>query len=141
MPEPRAPRDAETGAAESLCDTLYYDGRCPLCASEIASLGRVRGNALMLVDIHDSDGDTPPRDALLRTLHLRRADGEWLTGADANVAAWEGTARGRVLRVLRWPVLRGIVDVVYARWAHWRYRRLYGDSTGTHTVAPDAGNR
>lgn len=108
------------------CDTLYYDGRCSLCAAEIESLRRARDGSLALVDIHAADGDLPPRDLLLRTLHLRRADGQWLTGADANVAAWEGTDRGRLLRVLRWPVLRRAVDAVYALWARWRYRRLYG---------------
>lgn len=114
------------------CDTLYYDGRCPLCAAEIAQLRERRGDALQLVDIHAVDSeatpnDLPAQDTLLRTLHLRRANGAWLTGADANVTAWEGTARGRLLRILRWPILRPVVDRVYHYWALWRYRRLYGD--------------
>jgi predicted DCC family thiol-disulfide oxidoreductase YuxK len=127
-------------------DTLYYDGQCPLCAAEIDQLQRIRGEHLRLVDIHTLDGETacgdarcgegvaaaapdgaaPDRDSLLRTLHLQRADGRWLRGADANVAAWDGTGRGRVLRVLRWPLLRHVVDLAYALWARWRYRRLYG---------------
>lgn len=108
-------------------DTLYYDGRCSLCADEIEQLRRERGAALALVDIHaaDSEPDLPERDTLLRTLHLRRRDGSWLRGADANVAAWEGTPRWRWLRPLRWPLLRHVVDAVYALWARWRYRRLY----------------
>ena len=95
-------------------DTLYYDGRCSLCADEIEQLRRERGAALALVDIHaaDSEPDLPERDTLLRT-------------ADANVAAWEGTPRWRWLRPLRWPLLRHVVDAVYALWARWRYRRLY----------------
>lgn len=142
---PVAPVDGRPDA----CDTLYYDGQCPLCAAEIEALRRTRGNHLRLVDIHettskDTDAggqdpddvepaaatvgpeDHPSRDALLRTLHLRRADGSWLRGADANVAAWEGTQRGRLLRVLRWPLVRHVVDLGYAVWARWRYRRLYG---------------
>jgi len=112
-------------------DTLYYDGQCSLCAAEIDALREMRGAGLALVDIHEAPPaaaktDSPSPDELLRTLHLRRADGRWLRGADANVAAWEGTRRGRLLRVLRWPVLRHAVDLVYALWAHWRYRRLYG---------------
>ena len=135
MPEGPAREGAEP-ALRTDCDTLYYDGRCSLCAAEIASLAQVRGASLNLVDIHgeqDRAGDTPSRDTLLRTLHLRRADGAWLTGADANVAAWEGTTRGRLLRILRWPVLRPVVDIVYARWARWRYRRLYdADAAPAH---------
>ena len=113
-------------------DTLYFDGQCPLCAGEIQQLREKRGDALALVDIHtlpegsEHDGVGPCPDALLRTLHLRRGDGQWLTGADANVAAWEGTRQGRFMQALRWPVLRPIVDVIYRLWAQWRYRRLYG---------------
>jgi predicted DCC family thiol-disulfide oxidoreductase YuxK len=132
VPENPVPQREPTGNG---VDTLYYDGQCPLCAAEIDALRDTRGPGLALVDIHevqpmdlhDTDGDSPPtHDELLRTLHLRRADGEWLKGADANVAAWEGTRRGRILRALRWPLLRPVVDRVYALWARWRYRRLYG---------------
>jgi predicted DCC family thiol-disulfide oxidoreductase YuxK len=122
---------AETAAptARACADTLYYDGQCPLCSAEIEALHTARGEALRLVDIHSlpaATSDLPAADALLRTLHLRRGDGQWLRGADANAAAWEGTLRGRLLRVLRWPLLRLPVDAAYAGWARWRYRRLYG---------------
>jgi predicted DCC family thiol-disulfide oxidoreductase YuxK len=108
------------------CDTLYYDGQCSLCAAEIDSLRRERGAQLALVDIHSLQTPVEERDSLLRTLHLRRADGSWLRGADANVAAWEGTPKARLLGVLRWPFLRHVVDLGYRAWAAWRYRRLYG---------------
>lgn len=127
---PHAPGDSSVDAAAGNCasDTLFYDGRCPLCASEIELLRKIRGPALKLVDIHHMpDGDdTPTKDQLLRVLHLRRADGSWLTSADANVVAWEGTLHGKLLSVLRWPLLRHLADGVYALWARWRYRRLYG---------------
>ena len=107
---------------------LYYDGRCPLCLREMDRLGRLKSEQLQLADIHSlpADKDFPHKDTLLRTLHLRLPDGRWLTGADANVAAWQYTSRGHWFRWLRWPPLRPIVDRVYAAWAHWRYRRLYG---------------
>jgi predicted DCC family thiol-disulfide oxidoreductase YuxK len=125
-----APDDSAVDAAAGNCarDTLFYDGRCPLCASEIEQLRKTRGPALKLVDIHQmpEGDDTPTKDQLLRVLHLRRADGSWLTSADANVVAWEGTLHGKLLSVLRWPLLRHLADGVYALWALWRYRRLYG---------------
>lgn len=114
------------------CDTLYYDGRCSLCAAEIEALRDLRGEQLALVDIHSSaaletqNSAAPSRDELLRTLHLRRADGRWLRGADANVVAWAGTRRGAALQVLRWPLIRHAVDLAYALWARRRYWRLYG---------------
>lgn len=120
-------------------DTLFYDGQCSLCAAEISKLNVARGDSLRLVDIHtvtttSADGPLangpdmgdPSKDQLLRVLHLRRADGLWLSGADANVAAWEGTSQERLFKVLRWPILRPTVDLVYHWWAKWRYRRLYG---------------
>ncbi|MBT8445648.1 MAG: DUF393 domain-containing protein [Gammaproteobacteria bacterium] len=140
---------------------MYFDGACPLCAGEIEQLRRRRGDALALVDIHSlADGpedargadraetvsasasgrvqgeSLPTKDTLLRTLHLRRAGGDWLVGADANVAAWEGTGQERLWRVLRAPLLRHVVDVFYDLWARWRYRRLYGNGERNPAGAP-----
>ncbi len=134
-----ASSDTEPSGKPASVDTLFYDGQCPLCAGEIAQLRSARGDALRIVDIHAlKDGaaileesakyeNPPSKDQLLRILHLQRADGAWLTSADANVAAWEGTNHGRVLRALRWPVVRHAVDLVYWLWARWRYKRLYGE--------------
>jgi predicted DCC family thiol-disulfide oxidoreductase YuxK len=129
IPSPAEPGSTGTSAAQP-CDTLYFDGQCPLCAAEINRLREERGDRLALADIHGLTAEElaalPDRETLLRTLHLRRADGSWLRGADANVAAWDGTAQGRWLSLLRLPLLRHAVDVVYSLWAQWRYRRLYG---------------
>jgi len=118
-----------------MTDTLFYDGRCSLCTREIARLDGLRDRSLELCDIHSLEAPLaagePSRDALLRTLHLRTGDGRWLTGADANVAAWRHTRYGWLWGWLRWPLLRHLVDPVYDRWAAWRYRRLYGDGCAT----------
>jgi len=132
--------------SDTACDTLYYDGQCPLCASEISKLREARSDDLRLVDIHDraalpvaNDTSAPDKDRLLRTLHLQRADGSWLIGADANVAAWEGTSQQKLLRPLRWPLLRHVVDLGYSLWAKWRYWRLYGARFDEEKHAPDQG--
>ena len=113
-----------------MTDILYYDGRCSLCTREIARLERLRDESLALCDIYSleepENAGGPDRDTLLRTLHLRTADGRWLTGADANVAAWRHTRYGWLWGWLRWPLLRRLVDPIYDYWAAWRYRRLYG---------------
>ena len=110
-------------------DTLFYDGRCPLCMKEIARLEALGDSSLQLSDIHvlEPDHDLPDRDTLLRQLHLRTADNRLLTGLDANVAVWQHNRHGFLLRWLRWPVIRQIADALYDRWAMWRYRRLYGE--------------
>lgn len=110
------------------CGTLYYDGQCPLCQREIAKLRRLGDDSLLLADIHSlphAEG-LPDRDTLLRELHFRTTDNRLLTGVDANVAAWQHTRYGLLVRWLRWPLIRPIADAVYRRWAAWRYRRLYG---------------
>ncbi|WP_027948528.1 thiol-disulfide oxidoreductase DCC family protein [Haliea salexigens] len=120
-------------------DTLYYDGQCPLCTREMAKLGKLCDSQLQLADIHclapeasleQTDGSAPTdalpsRDALLKTLHLRTAEGQWLTGIDANVAAWQHTRLGPLWRWLRWPLIRPVADRVYRLWAERRYWRLY----------------
>jgi len=110
-------------------DTLYYDGRCPLCMKEIAKLEALGDPSLALTDIHSlsSDETLPDKDTLLRQLHLKTADQQLLTGLDANVAVWQHTRFGWLLSWLRWPIIRQIADAAYNSWAGWRYRRLYGD--------------
>ena len=126
----------KSGRDEISVASLYYDGNCPLCNSEMARLEKLKSGDLRLVDIHalDAGSDRPDKDTLLRTLHLRLPDGRWLTGADANVAAWQFTHRGVWFRWLRWPVLRRLVDFVYELWARRRYNRLYskGCAIGEH---------
>jgi predicted DCC family thiol-disulfide oxidoreductase YuxK len=110
-------------------DTLYYDGDCPLCSVEMQKLKLQADDQLRLVDIHSltDNAGLPEKQTLLSSLHLKRADGEWLTGLDANVAAWQHTRFGLFYRWLRWPLLRNFADWLYGRWAQVRYRRLYGD--------------
>ena len=99
-------------------------------------LGRLKDPNLQLVDIHslDTTPDLPSKETLLEVLHLRRGD-RWLTGVDASVAAWQHTRYGLLWRWMRWPLIGGVIDAVYRRWAVWRYRRLYGEScqTGRNT--------
>lgn len=108
-------------------ETLYYDGSCPLCAREMKHLAKLKRESLELIDIHQTPitRDMPSKEDLLLNLHLKRSD-EWLVGADANVAAWQHTSLGWLWTWLRWPLIRQIVDPVYAFWAKRRYEGLYG---------------
>lgn len=122
-------------------DRLYYDGQCPLCRTEVKHLQTLADEALELVDIHQLADDNnrlanpalPPRQQLLKRLHLERAGdgidgGELRVGLDANVAAWQHTRYGMLVRWLRWPWVRRLVDPLYSYWADVRYRRLYGST-------------
>ena len=93
-------------------------------------LARLKRDSLNLVDIHQADilPEMTFTEDLLLNLHLKRGE-EWVVGADANVAAWQHTRYGMLWAWLRWPLIKQIVDPVYAFWAKRRYYGLYGAST------------
>jgi predicted DCC family thiol-disulfide oxidoreductase YuxK len=106
-------------------DTLYYDGACPLCSAEIDRLCKFAGDRLVVRDIHalDEHGNLPDRQRLLARLHLRTADGEWLTGLRANIRAWEHTPFRRLWRILDWPPIRPVSHWCYEFWLRRRIGR------------------
>lgn len=112
-------------------DTLFYDGSCPLCSKEIAFLKKhSREDRLRFVDIHHLDlstanEDFPTKTALLRILHLRKGDLSWLKGVDATVHAWSHLPFGRLLKILRWPLVKPVIDTLYIKWANQRYAKRY----------------
>lgn len=110
---------------EAAKDRLYYDDQCPICTAEMRKLDRLQRGRLELVPISTLEPNPvrPNKQSLLAELHLERADGRWLTGVDANVAAWQHTAYGSLWRPLRWPVLRQCADLAYRLWLAWRQRR------------------
>ncbi|MBZ2169779.1 thiol-disulfide oxidoreductase DCC family protein [Marinobacter sp. F4216] len=109
-------------------DTLFYDGRCPLCRREIHTLRKLQTGGLSFVDIHKSDkvaAGIPSRELLLRRLHLRTSDGHWVVGLRANVRAWSHTRFGVLFKPLLWPGVFAIATRVYENWADRRYERKY----------------
>lgn len=113
-------------------DILFYDGQCPLCRREIATLQRPERGNLSFVDIHRQPEDgplAPGREALLRRLHLVTAEGIWYTGLEATIRAWSHTPLGWLFRPLGWPLLRPVANALYSRWADRRYQRRYDCST------------
>ncbi|MEP1470380.1 MAG: DCC1-like thiol-disulfide oxidoreductase family protein [Halieaceae bacterium] len=109
-------------------DTLYYDSNCPICVKEVGRLQQIADKELVICDIFQARDDSlPDTDTLLRQLHLQTSDGEFLTGVDANVAAWRHTRWSFLFAWMRWPLVRSVTDRIYARWALWRYQRLYGE--------------
>lgn len=109
-------------------DTLFYDGQCPLCAKEIATLKKLEKGNLVFADVHaqdDSKGMLPEREALLRRLHLLTGDGDWVIGLNATVRAWSHTRLGFLFKPLLWPLIYPLITRFYASWADRRYQRKY----------------
>ena len=103
-------------------DTLYYDGACPLCNAEVGKLSKLAKDGLVVKDIHELDDNeaAPDKAILMSRLHLKTADGQWLTGLTANIRAWEHTPFRYLWRVLDWPIIR-----VFSHWGYeqWLRRR------------------
>ena len=107
-------------------DTLYYDGRCPLCQREMSHLAKLKSDQLVLQDIHALPPGTegPDKITLLQNLHLKRGS-EWIIGLEANVAAWQYTRFGFLWRWLSWPLVKTLASWIYRRWAVRRYAKRY----------------
>ena len=105
---------------------LYFDGQCPLCSIEMRHLQQHKRQSLTLTDIHAVvDLSEAAKRRLLSLLHLRKPNGEFITGLDASVYAWQQTRFGFLWGWLRWPLIKPIADFVYATWAKKRFKRLY----------------
>jgi predicted DCC family thiol-disulfide oxidoreductase YuxK len=107
--------------------TVYYDGACPLCRSEMGFLMRGnRAGLLRFVDISRSDFDAGAlgvtQAALMARLHLQRRDGSWLIGVPAVEVAYAATGHHRIARALAHPVIARLATPAYDWLADHRYR-------------------
>jgi predicted DCC family thiol-disulfide oxidoreductase YuxK len=106
--------------------TLYFDGKCPFCTTEMGRLGRWdRKGVLAFVDIAAPGFDPAclcvDMAALNREMYSRRADGAVLVGVDSMLAAYTLVGRGYLVLPLRVPVLRTLLASLYRVFARNRY--------------------
>ncbi|MDN3714913.1 redox protein [Vibrio breoganii] len=115
--------------------TLFYDGTCPLCVKEMASLKKHdTSNQLLLVDIHAQHfTDYPYIDAKQASvmLHALNEEGKLLLGLDVTYQAWSRVGKGWLYAPTRWKLFRPLCDKIYLWFARNRYsisRWLTGSS-------------
>jgi predicted DCC family thiol-disulfide oxidoreductase YuxK len=107
--------------------TLYFDGNCPFCATEMARLRSWnRAGKLSFIDIADP-GFEPSflgvdAAALNRELHSRTSSGEILVGIDSMLAAYTLVGKGWLVFPLRVKLLRPLLAWMYRAFARNRYR-------------------
>ena len=109
--------------------TVFYDGYCPLCVKEMASLAaRDKQHKLDLVDVHQTEFTqwypeiTP--EAALTILHgylHNDKERKLVTGLDVTCHAWRLVGKGWLVAPLRWPVLRWFCDKAYLCFARHRF--------------------
>ena len=79
--------------------TVFFDGSCPLCRTEIGYYQREdQDRALCFVDISET-GAIPPegitQERAMKRFHVRASDGRVLSGAAAFVEVWTRLPRWR----------------------------------------------
>ena len=108
--------------------TVLYDGGCPLCRREI---GIYRGAKplpsaapVRFDDVSDHALLLPPgttREQLLTRFHVRRGDGELLSGAQAFLALWAALPGWRWLALAgRVPGAAWSMEHAYRLFLRWR---------------------
>lgn len=107
--------------------TVFYDGDCPLCRSEMGVLMRDnRAGRLHFVDIARPGFEAAAlgvtQAALMARLHVLREDGRWLVGVPAVQAAYAATGHTRIAAALAHPVLARLAGPAYDWLADHRYR-------------------
>lgn len=113
--------------------TLYYDGKCPFCAAEMARLARWdRHHALTFTDIAVPGFDPAHLQASMADLNAQlygqTQDGRVLVGVDTMLAAYTLVGKGALVWPLRVPGLRWLLATLYRAFARNRYTmsRLLG---------------
>jgi predicted DCC family thiol-disulfide oxidoreductase YuxK len=104
--------------------TIWYDGGCPLCVSEISIMRRLdRQKAIIFVNIYDDAIICPlDRSLLLTRLHAFE-DGKILSGAAAFAAMWCAIPLLRPLGLLaRNPIVLNGLERVYLVFLRFRPR-------------------
>jgi predicted DCC family thiol-disulfide oxidoreductase YuxK len=115
----------DTAPREAPPLTVLYDGACPLCRREIGIYRGLEPNTpLCYADVNDAALPLPPgttREQLLARFHVRSADGELLSGAQAFLALWAVLPGWRWLaRAGRLPGVAWAMERAYRFFLRWR---------------------
>lgn len=110
--------------------TVFYDGKCGLCAKEINHYRKIAPNGIFdWQDITKSDDGLEKVGITLseglRLLHARDNNKKIHVGLDAFILIWKQLKRWRLLAALAsLPIIRQIADLAYRSFANWRFKRL-----------------
>jgi len=105
--------------------TLFYDGQCPICRTEMRQL-RARDTAgrLRFADVRADafEGlEGIPIQALLDAIHARTGDGRIVIGTETLRLAYRAVGLGWLVAFTAWPLLRGPSELAYRWFARHRF--------------------
>lgn len=105
--------------------TLFFDGECPVCRTEMQSLrlrdaaGRLRFDDLRAPGFVVPAGAT--LEHMLTTIHARTADSRLVTGVKTLRLAYRAVGLGWLVAPTTWPGLRGASERAYLWFARHRF--------------------
>ncbi|MBU2881452.1 DUF393 domain-containing protein [Psychrosphaera sp. B3R10] len=104
--------------------TIFYDGQCPLCSSEMRHLKQHdTHDVINLVDLHQQDFAKHYPDIefskAMAILHGRYQD-KILLGLEVTHRAWTLVGKGFWVAPLNWPIIKPISHWVYLVVAKYR---------------------
>ncbi len=128
---------------------IFYDGACPVCATEIERYGRMdREERLILVDISAPDFDPAPLDITLDEfmyqMHAIDGDGTVYRNVDAFWAIWQAfpasTLLGLLGMLVTLPAVNPVARLCYRGFARIRrYLPRHDDACTTDSCTIGKG--
>lgn len=105
-------------SSKTLGLTVYFDGSCPLCRAEIDHYRKQIGaEQLCFLDVSRTDQLLQPdlkRGIAMSGFHVRRSDGQLVSGAAAFVSIWRHLPRWRwVARIAELPGIMTLLEHGY----------------------------
>lgn len=125
--------------------TIFYDGKCPLCVTEMHHLKQHdKHNAIKLVDIHQADftahyPEIKFTDAM-KILH-GYYDKKLLLGLEVTHRAWTIVGKGYWVAPLNWPLIKTLSHGVYLLLARYRHQisRFFSKKFGLKAINCSSG--
>ena len=110
--------------------TVFYDGKCGLCAREIGYYRRIAPDGVFAWQDVSESSELLEREGMsllqaLQLLHVKDDAGRLHVGVDAFIVIWQSLQRWRWLAlVVALPIIRPLASWVYRAFATWRFKRL-----------------
>ena len=106
--------------------TIFYDGHCPMCATEMRHLKQHDTDDLIeLVNIHqDNFAARYPNIEFSKAMKILHGtyQGELLLGLQVTHRAWTLVGKGFWVAPLNWPVIKTVSHWVYLAIAKYRHQ-------------------
>ena len=109
--------------------TVFYDGKCSLCAKEIAYYKKIAPAGVfewqdIMQNAEGLENEGIPLADGLKLLHAKDDDGKLHIGVDAFILIWRQMPRWCVLAfIVSLPIIKQVAKGLYNLFAQWRFKR------------------